>query len=149
MKPVALTAIAPASPQAVVTWLVRLFRVMVVFLLIFDQVSAPLHSHQHDAGPDGVTLQLLLADAHASGAHMEPSDELTAIHAVTGIKREARYLPVLQDADELPPVIIATLLAVFQDMKDASPRSWPSETRLSIAAYRSLPPGGRAPPLHT
>lgn len=80
---------------------------------------------------------------------MEQADEPAAVHAVTGIKREARHSPVFQDADELPPVIIATLITVFRDMKDALPRSWPFETRLSIAAYRSLPPGGRAPPLHT
>ena len=149
MKHAALTAIAPASPQAVRTWLVRLFRVMVVVLLIFDQLSAPLHNHHHDAGPDGVTQQFLLLDGHPSGSHIEQADEPAVAHAVTGIKRGARHSPVFQDADELPPVIIATLLAVFRDMKDASPRSWPFETRLSIAAYRSLPPGGRAPPLHT
>ena len=122
---------------------------VVVFLLIFDQLSAPLHKHHHDVGPDGVTQQLLLSVEHALGSHIEQSDELTAIHAVTGIKREARHSPVFQNADELPPVIFATLFAVLRDMKDALPRSWPFETRLSIAAYRSLPPGGRAPPLHT
>ena len=149
MKSVALTAIAPASPQAVVTWLGQLIRVMVVFLLIFDQVSAPLHSHHHDAGPDSVTQQLLLSKAHVSGAHMEQSDGLTAIHAVTGIKREARYSPVLQDADELPPVTIATLFTVFWGENHVLPRPWPGETRHFIVAHRSLPPGGRAPPLHT
>lgn len=130
-------------------WLGRVLRLMVVFLLVFDQLSAPLHKHHHDAGPDGVMQQFFLSGGHASDPHMEQAEDPAVIHAVTGIKREARHSPVFQTADELPPVIFATLFAVLRDMKDALPRSWPFETRLSIAAYRSLPPGGRAPPLHT
>ena len=149
MKRSTPAAISPASAQAARAWFVRVLRVMVVFLLIFDQISSPLHDHHHDAGPDGVTQQLLLSVEHALGAHMEQSDELTAIHAVTAIKREARYSPVLQDADELPVAIIPTLFTVLLGANDVLPRSWPGETRQFIVTYRSLPPGGRAPPLHT
>ena len=148
MKYATPTTLPSASAQVARVWFVRVLRVVVVFLLIFDQLSAPLHKHHHDVGPDGVTQQLLLSVEHALGSHIEQSDELTAMHAVTAIKREARYSPFLQD-DELPEVIIATIFTVFLGANDVLPRSWPGETRHFIVTYRSLPPGGRAPPLHT
>jgi hypothetical protein len=149
MKHAALTAIAPASPQAASTWLVRLLRVVVIVLLIFDQVSAPLHNHHHDAGPDGIMQQFLLSDAHASDSNVQQADPPAAFHAVTGIKREARHSAVFQNAEELPPLIRATLFTVIWDAHDTLPRVWPAKARYSIVTYRSLPPCGRAPPLHT
>gem|GEM_PF-2078866 len=74
MKHASRTAITPASSQAVRTRLAWVLRVMVIFLLIFDQISAPLHNHVQDVGPDGVALQFMLSDAHASSSHIEQSD---------------------------------------------------------------------------
>jgi hypothetical protein len=143
MKHAAFTHLLPASPKAGNCWLVRLLRVMVVLLLIFDQVSSPLHNHHHDAGPDGVMQQIFLSDGQAFSSH---ADQPTVSHAVTGIKREARYSSVLPDADELPADIFATFFASFGGAIDVLPRSWPAETKYAIVSYRSLPPCCRAPP---
>ena len=149
MKQVTLAAVTPASTQAAWIWLGRLFRVMVVMLLIFDQVSSPLHNHHHDGGPDGVAPNLMMSSAHVSGSHIEQPEAVAASHAITAIKREVRRFPVSANADELPPVIIASLFQIFVGLKEALPSSWPVETRHVIVTHRSLPPGGRAPPLHT
>ena len=145
MKHAIFAILTPASPRAGNSWLVRLLRVMVVCLLIFDQVSSPLHNHHHDAGPEGVMQQFFLLDGHAAGSH---ADQPTVIHAVTGIKREARYSSVLRDADELPAEVFATLFASFRGAIDVLPPSWPAEAKHAIVTYRSLPPCVRAPPLH-
>ena len=138
----------PASPQAFGRWIVRIMRVLVVLLLVFDQLSSPLHHHHHDGGPHGLTQQLFIE--HASAAHIEPADELAGHHSMTGIKREARFSPVFQGADDFSPLIVAPHLVIYLAAKDTQMPSWPIEARQSIITYRSLPPGGRAPPLlHT
>ena len=138
----------PASPQAFGLWIVRIMRVLVVLLLVFDQLSSPLHHHHHDGGPDGLIQQLFVE--HASAAHIEPADELAGHHSMTGIKREARFSAVFQSADDFSPLIVAAYLAIYLAAGDTQILSWPIEARQSIITYRSLPPAGRAPPLlHT
>lgn len=128
-------------------WVARWLLVLVV---AFDFLSAPFHHHHHD----GVEGQLELSTAHVSletgETHVEADDHLLASHAATAIRIDPSRLAQLPPIDnanaQIALVSVAQLLTAVDELLS---RQWrPDRSRPDFRSDRSLPPAGRAPPLH-
>jgi len=128
-------------------WLARWLLALVV---AFDLLSAPFHHHHHD----GVEEQLGFATAHASlddsGTQAACDEHPLVSHATMAIRidpsRLAR-LPPIDNADaQIALVSVAQLLAAVDELPAQHWR--PDRSRPDFRSHRSLPPAGRAPPLH-
>ena len=125
-------------------------RWLLVLVLAFDFLSAPFHHHHHD----GVEGQLELAAGHAliqdGDAHMEADDPPLASHAATAIRIDPSrlaQLPPIDNVDaQIALVSVAQLLGAVADLP---PQQWRLDrSHPDFRSHRSLPPAGRAPPLH-
>ena len=128
-------------------WLARWLLVLVVAL---DFLSAPFHHHHHD----GVEEQTGFATAHAafdnSGTHAERDEHSPGSHATMAIRIDPSrlaQLPPIENADARTALVsVAQLLASVDELP---PHHWrPDRSRPDVRSHRSLPPAGRAPPLH-
>ena len=128
-------------------WLARWLLVLVVAL---DFLSAPFHHHHHD----GVEEQIGFAAAHAafdnSGTHAERDEHSPGSHATMAIRIDPSrlaQLPPIENADARTALVsVAQLLAAVDELP---PHHWrPDRSRPDVRSHRSLPPAGRAPPLH-
>ena len=125
-------------------------RWLLVLVVACDLLSAPFHNHHHD----GVDGQLGLATAHASfddgDAHVEDADHPLASHSAMAIRIDPSrlgQLPAIENADtQVALVSVAQLLAAIDEMPSEHWR--PDRSRSDFRSHRSLPPAGRAPPLH-
>ena len=126
-------------------------RWLLVLVVACDLLSAPFHHHHHHDGVDG---QLGLATAHASfddgDAHAEDADYALASHSAMAIRIDPSrlgQLPAIDNADaQVALVSVAQLLAAIDEMPSEHWR--PDRARPDFRSHRSLPPAGRAPPLH-
>ena len=128
-------------------WLARWLLALVVAL---DFLSAPFHHHHHD----GVEEQTGFATAHAafdnSGTHAERDEHSPGSHATMAIRIDPSrlaQLPPIENADARTALVsVAQLLAAVDELP---PHHWrPDRSRPDVRSHRSLPPAGRAPPLH-
>jgi hypothetical protein len=132
---------------------------MMVLLMVVDQVGSPLHRHHHDSGVDA-------AYAGASGSHHDDFDA-DAAHADERVHHEAfahstlavrqavtsqlSVAPTADDDGQVTWILISGILAFlalasFKDKSLLRPFArWRAPCKTT---YRSLPPAGRAPPLH-
>lgn len=142
----AIQARQSAGTTARALWLLRW---LLVLVLVWDQVSSPLHQHQHDSGVDSQWLTASAHDAQASAAHLEDDDhDLRASHAVLAVRPQLDLssLALGDDSDHG--------FASSQDcaLAEPGPAEAQAAGRAALARphckYRSLPPAGRAPPLH-
>ena len=128
-------------------WLARWLLVLVVAL---DFLSAPFHHHHHD----GVEEQIGFATAHASlddsGTHAEGDEHSLESHATMAIRidpsRLAQLPPIDNGDAQIALVSVAQLLAAVDELPLQHCR--PDRSRPDVRSHRSLPPAGRAPPLH-
>lgn len=141
------TAFLPGPKLVGRPWVSLVVRLMLIALLAFDQVSAPLHHHQHDAGPDGIVLHVAPAvDSfieHSVGQTHEPATS----HEVAAFKRKSEC-PSRPGGDMLPVAAFTSLFASMLSTAHAATVSWVLEIRDPVLAHRNLPPDGHAPPLH-
>ncbi len=135
-----------ASDVSRAWWFARWLLVLVV---VCDLLSAPFHHHHHD----GVDGQLGLATAHASfddgDSHAEDADHPLASHSAMAIRIDPSrlgQLPAIDNAEaQVALVSVTQLLAAVDEL----PQHWrPDRSRPDFRSHRSLPPAGRAPPLH-
>jgi hypothetical protein len=129
-------------------WLARWVFVLVVAC---DLLSAPFHRHHHD-GVGGQTPGFV--GVHASlgepDSHAEDADHPLASHSAMAIRVDPSRLgrvPAGHDSDaQLALFFAVELLAIIHE---APPEQWWTD-RYSppFRTFRSLPPAGRAPPLH-
>lgn len=135
-------------PRLSAAWWLRW---LLVLLLMFDQVGAPLHRHHHDSGiDDAIAVGELTHLSQPHDVHGEGAEHLSDVfHATTALRSEPRAqvaeAGVLQPADFSPPLPAGPpLLAFLHPPGDAVMRapSWPPPPTVP----RSLPPDGRAPP---
>ena len=128
-----------------------LARWLVLLLLVFDQFSAPWHTHHHDSGVDGTAVAAVHADGLQSEVlaetHAEaPDHRSTWAHATTVLRSK-----------------VGPSLTTAGDNDDVHVSLWPvarlapainEPTRLAIASHhepptpacRSLRPSPQAPP---
>lgn len=137
----------PAGTASRVVWLLRW---LLVLVLVWDQVSAPLHHHGHDSGVDSAWLGASADIGQNAGPHLEGSDhDLPFSHAVLAVRPQLDLSSFFTGDDP------GQSLVLFQTFA----RLWPSPGAHLIpdgaspapphSTHRSLPPAGRAPPLHT
>lgn len=129
-------------------------RWLMVMLLVFDQVSAPMHRHHHDVGLDAVGMSAGhgQADHHASLDLDDDDDGAPSAHHASGGPRSAAgaSVPSTDAGPDAGPAINAWLAASWlASLSPVAEVSW----RLALALDRpirpvplSRPPDGRAPP---
>ena len=125
-------------------------RWVLVLVLAFDFVSAPFHHHHHD----GVQTQPGVSAAHASldegGSHADDADPGSASHSAMAIRVDPSRAAQLPSIDRAQPQM--ALIAVAQrlpSLGEPPPTRWrPDRSPPDFHSHRSLPPAGRAPPLH-
>lgn len=127
-------------------------RWLLVLVLVFDHLSAPFHHHHHD----GVGAQFELAaahgtfdadgDTHAGGYVRQPVS-----HAAMAIRIDPSRLSQLAVIDNTDAQVALVSMAQLLGALDGTPPpQWrPDRHRPEFISHRSLPPAGRAPPVHT
>ena len=121
-----------------------------VLALAFDHLSAPFHLHHHD----GVQAQHVAsadnAPPNGDAAQLNSDEPTAASHAATALRTDPSWwgqLPALDGADL--PVALLAMAHRLAALDDAPPPVWrPDRSRSDFRSHRSLPPAGRAPPLH-
>lgn len=125
-------------------------RWVLVLVLAFDYLSASFHHHQHD----GIERQLDLATAHATfddgDTHAEGEEHPLMSHATMAIRIDPSRLGQLPAADNADaPVALVSVVQLLAAFDEPPPTHWrPDRSRPDFRSHRSLPPAGRAPPLH-
>ena len=135
----------PAGALACALWLGRW---LLVLLLVCDQVGSPLHRHHHDSGVDGSWLTAPHGAAAADLLHLEDADAGIALaHAVTAMRQQAKSDPLVAiAAARTAPSFALIDLVAWALAVEPVPR--PDARPPDFTSHRSLPPAGRAPPLH-
>lgn len=146
---------APQGRVAAWGWLA--LKWMMVLLMLIDQVGSPLHRHHHDSGVDA---------AFASGSHHhEASGEVTHFdegvdhdafaHATLAVRQanaaQLSVAPYAADDGQFTWVLVTSVLAflALATLRGESLiRPYARWRAPSKPSHRSLPPAGRAPPLH-
>lgn len=142
------TTVSPRQTGAVngAWWFARW---LLVLVLAFDHLSAPFHHHH-----DGSLAQLDYATAHVSFDEAEMQavgDEHRFVsHSAMAIRAGSSRL------GQLPAAAMADLPVAFASMVEwrvVPDESAPADSRRDrprpdFRSHRSLPPAGRAPPLH-
>ncbi len=119
-------------------------RMLLVLLLVFDQISSPLHTHHHDGVPGGQAQ--LFSEAHGFiGQHAEAADELGPGHSIAAVKSEARSMvATARPAAGVSPSmhwLMAPALQICSLQAD-----WSPERARPHSSHRNLPPGSQGPP---
>ena len=145
----------PHGVWASCMWVLRL---MLVLVLITDQVGAPLHQHHHDSGVDALWSGAT-AYSHDDDltVHAEESERPSTLgHATLAVRpagEPACFGVVADPAREFASVAYisglgaAVAVVAHADDSGVGP-DFPSWRSPPLPSYRSLPPAGRAPPLH-
>lgn len=130
------------------TWLFA--RWLLVLAMVFNQVSAPFHHHHHD----GVEVQLELGVSHdllGGGETRADSDEhLAGSHFAMAIRVDPSrtgQLPAVDPTDAA--IAVSTSLQLLAALDTPAREHWfRDRSTPDFRSHRSLPPAGRAPPLH-
>ena len=137
-----------AAPSVSSAWWFA--RWLLVLVLAFDHLSAPFHHHHHgdvEAQP-GFAAGPALFDG--GDAHVDDAEHLLASHATMAIRVDPSrlaQLPVIDNADVAVAITsVVEALAVADEPQSVHRR--PDRSRPDFLSHRSLPPAGRAPPLH-
>jgi hypothetical protein len=121
---------------------------LVVALVALDLIGSPLHNHGHDHAvsvPGSTALFAAHADTGPGEVQVDHSDGPAFSHPVMALRGEARKL------SQAPPgsaAVLATCKLLWtQAQPCALPVAWPPDACCAgAAAFRCLPPDGRAPP---
>lgn len=144
-----LTAASHRSDLKAGVW--QCLRWMLVLALIFDLLSAPLHRHHHE----GVDSPLDFPATHAPISGAQPyahgHERPPFVHAAAAIRIDLSSFGRLpgSDADDAAPPALLSLLERLAAADTEPVHDWqPAASGTDFRSYRSLPPAGRAPPLH-
>lgn len=146
-----MTASATSTPprRNAVWWL----HWLLVMLLVFDQLSSPLHRHHHDNGVDAAGMsQGMVHSVHVGGMHLDDESAEPDGYHVAGAPRSDSNGSFL--AADISPDGAAIAATWFADTWIASQGAateihWPNALALDRPARPvplSRPPDGRAPP---
>ena len=125
-------------------------RWLLVLAMVFDQVSAPFHHHHHD----GVEVQLELGVSHdhpgGGETHFDGDEHLAGSHFAMAIRVDPSRIGQLPAVDPADAAIAAnTSLLLLAALDEPAPAPWVGDRSTpDFRSHRSLPPAGRAPPLH-
>ena len=141
------------SPRGPVACVRLLLNWLLVALLALDLAGSPLHAHRHDGEFSMAGAAWALADPHdgAAGVHADHDDGAALSHSIMALRGHDFDLPDaptvvdLGSATPWPHPELRDLLASAAAVRLPWP---PDRHRAGSSAFRSLPPDGRAPPLH-
>lgn len=124
-------------------------RWILVLALVFDLLSVPWHKHHHE----GVDAPLDFQAVHAAVSGAQPlahgHDSPPFVHAASAIRVDLSLLGKLPLLDDAAPPALLSLLELLASIAAEPVSAWPPDAFLpDIRSHRSLPPAGRAPPLH-
>lgn len=138
------------SPRGPAAYVRLLFNWLLVALLALDLAGSPLHAHAHDSGFSSGTAVWTSSDHHDESAEAHADHDRGAVfsHSITALRGHVVDLP-----DAPPDVALSSATpwpASELPSKAVDLRlPWPPDRhRAGASAFRSLPPDGRAPPLH-
>lgn len=151
---------SPRRPRGAAAWVRLLLNWLLLAVLALDLAGSPLHAHRHDGGFSLAGAAWAAADPHddvarahaehdgAAEAHADHDDGAELSHSTVALRGQVLDLP---DAP-----VVATLCSTTPWPTFAATAStaavrlpWPPDRhRAGASAFRSLPPDGRAPPLH-
>ncbi len=133
------------------SYLCLVARLILALAMVFNQLGAPFHHHHHD----GVEAQLELGISHdqlGGGETRADSDEhLAGSHFTIAIRVEPTrigQLPAIDPPDAADPLDTDLKLSAGLDPPAAPTPIARDRSAPAFRTYRSLPPAGRAPPLH-
>lgn len=125
-------------------------RWLLVMVMVFDQVSAPFHHHHRD----GVEVQLELGVSHdllgGGATHADSDEHLAGSHFAMAIRVDPSRVGQLPAVDPADAAIAAsTSLQLLAALETPASEHWfRDRSTPDFRSHRSLPPAGRAPPLH-
>jgi hypothetical protein len=125
-------------------------RWVLVLVLVFDLASTPLHHHhgdEIDMQPEAAAAHSLLVD---SVTHAESDDSAVEAHAAMANRVEPSRAGQLPTVERTAPVVaVNARLRSLAAPEEPIPRHRVDDRMSSdFRSHRSLPPAGRAPPLH-
>ena len=137
-------------PRGPAAWVRLLLNWLLLAVLALDLAGSPLHAHRHDGGFSLAGAAWAAADPHDDGAraHAEHDDGAALSHSTVALRGQVLDLP---DAPALATLCSTTPWFTFAATASAAALRlpWPPDRhRAGASAFRSLPPDGRAPPLH-
>lgn len=129
------------------------FRLFLVLVLMFDQASAPFHRHHHDFGIDadaGLTVSHgPSADSPAVESHAEDGHPgLEGGHSAIALRSQRSALTDVQTVADAVLSVVAFVVVFPAITADTPIPDWPDRGPPQFTSFKSLPPAGRAPPLH-
>jgi len=144
---------AGAIVRLVLSWLL-------VAVLAVDLIASPLHAHRHD-GEWSMAGALSASAAHPGGMH-DPDrpdrvDAATPVdhdppefsHSISALRGAVQAMADVPSADETTATPFWSATAQQSPASNCAATVWPPDQhRAGSSAFRSLPPDGRAPPLH-
>ncbi len=140
---------AVAFVRLVLSWLL-------VAVLAVDLVASPLHAHRHD-GEWSIAGALWASARHAGGLHgPDKAHAATPVdhdapgfsHSISVLRGHVQAMADVPSSDETAATPFWFVTAQHPPA-DAAATLWPPDRhRAGSSAFRSLPPNGRAPPLH-
>ncbi len=128
-----------------------LARWLVLLLLVFDQFSAPWHTHHHDSGVDGTAVVAL----HADGLHSEvlsethadaPDYRSTWTHATTVLRSEVSPSVTSAGDNDEGHVLLWLVAWVTPAIKESTHLAIAKHHEPPTPDHRSLRPSPQAPP---
>ena len=129
-------------------WL--LARWLLVLALVFDQLSAPFHHHHHDGADAPADLAASLDSSGGSERDVDGDERMLGSHSAIAIRVDSSRLGQLPAIDLLHAVsAVGDGLRSLLIIDVPGPEDWArSRVVPDFRSHRSLPPNGRAPPLH-
>ncbi len=132
---------------------------VLVLVLALDHFSAPFHNHVHDGFLFQPTMATIDHDAHDADVdhagradHHNADKQPVLSHATGALRHESLQLlePTATSAfDAAASWALMAAVVLPARVDTASPTHWrPNRSLADIPFHHSLPPAGRAPPLH-
>lgn len=130
---------------------------LLVAVLAVDLVTAPLHTHRHHGEWSAGTSLVVSAEhpghlsgpAHVGGqAHVDHGTAPGISHSITALRSAVELTAGAPPSDQ-PTAAAPWFVPALGPPAGPTAFVWPPDRqRAEPAAFKSLPPHGRAPPLH-
>ncbi len=148
----------PPRPRTAVALVRLVLSWLLVAVLAVDLVTSPLHAHRHDGEWSvGGTLSastdhagdVLGADHDDVPAHIAAIETTGISHSISALRSAAQSAAADPAPDEPLAAFAAWMIPALWSPGPAPAVVWPQDRqRARSPVFKSLPPHGRAPPLH-
>ena len=138
------------SPRGPVACVRLLLNWLLVAVLAMDLAGSPLHTHGHDGEFSSAGTAWASAGHHDGTAevHADHHDGAAFSHSITALRGHVTDLPDAPTGADLDSAALWPVSDIAANAV-AVRLPWPPDRhRAGSSAFRSLPPDGRAPPLH-